>query len=103
MLNGHDHCMAHFYGNNTNFILSGGAGYPQAGDCNNGTAPGPYAKFLGANSQSAANGFVTMDISKHVVNVEYYLRDMTFEGGDLFPVKYDLNPSYAFQITEHSI
>jgi tartrate-resistant acid phosphatase type 5 len=52
VLNGHDHCMGHFYGNNTNFVLSGGAGYPQAGDCNNGTAPGPYAKFLGANSLS---------------------------------------------------
>lgn len=44
--------MGHFYGNDTNFVLSGGAGYPQAGDCNNGTAPGPYAKFLGANSMS---------------------------------------------------
>ena len=52
VLNGHDHCMGHFYGNNTNFVLSGGAGYPQAGDCNNGAAPGPYAKFLGANSLS---------------------------------------------------
>ena len=43
-----------------------------------------------------------MDISRDVVNVEYYLRDMTFEGGDLFKVPYDLNPSYAFQITEHA-
>ena len=52
VMNGHDHCAGHFYGNDTNFILSGAAGYPQAGDCNNGTAPGPYAKFLGANRQS---------------------------------------------------
>ena len=44
-----------------------------------------------------------MDISKDVVNIEYYLRDMTFEGGDLYKVKDDLNPSYAFQLTEHSI
>ena len=43
-----------------------------------------------------------MDISKDVINVEYYLRDMSFEGGDLYPVKYDLNPSYAFQLTEHA-
>jgi tartrate-resistant acid phosphatase type 5 len=50
VLNGHDHCMGHFVNNNTNFILSGAAGYPQAGDCNNGIAPGPYAKFLGANA-----------------------------------------------------
>ena len=50
----------------------------------------------------AANGFVTMDISKSVVNVEYYLRDMSFDGGDLYSVHFDLNPSYAFQITTHS-
>ncbi|KAK0343562.1 hypothetical protein LTR02_014387 [Friedmanniomyces endolithicus] len=102
VMNGHDHCMGHFYSNDTNFILSGAAGYPQAGDCNNGTAPGPYAKFLGANSLTAANGFVTMDISKNVINVEYYLRDMTLDGGDLYSVVYDLDPSYNFQITQHS-
>lgn len=50
VINGHDHCLAHFYNNNTNYILTGAAGYPQAGDCNNGTAPGPYAKYLAANS-----------------------------------------------------
>ena len=44
-----------------------------------------------------------MDISKDAVNIEYYLRDMYFEGGDLYTVKYDLNPSYAFQLTEHSV
>lgn len=44
-----------------------------------------------------------MDISKDVINVEYYLRDMTFEGGDLYMVHDDFNPSYAFQLTEHSI
>lgn len=49
VLNGHDHCLAHYYVNNTNFILSGGAGYPQVGDCNNGVPLGPYAQFLGAN------------------------------------------------------
>jgi tartrate-resistant acid phosphatase type 5 len=50
VLNGHDHCLGHYFFNNTNFILSGAAGYPQAGDCNNGVALGPYAKFLGANN-----------------------------------------------------
>jgi hypothetical protein len=50
VINGHDHCLGHFYQNNTNFILSGAAGYPQAGDCNNGTALGPYALYLGANN-----------------------------------------------------
>jgi hypothetical protein len=43
VMNGHDHCLGHFFLDNTNFILSGAAGYPQAGDCNNGIAPGPYA------------------------------------------------------------
>ncbi|KAG0699505.1 putative tartrate-resistant acid phosphatase type 5 precursor [Suillus ampliporus] len=102
VLNGHDHCLGHYYFNDTNFILSGAAGYPQAGDCNYGIPLGPYAKFLGANPLSAANGFVTMDISKQSINIEYYLRDMKFEDGDLYPVPYDLNPSYSFQITEHS-
>jgi tartrate-resistant acid phosphatase type 5 len=50
VLNGHDHCMGHFFSNNTNFILSGAAGYPQAGDCNNGIAPGPFTLFLAANN-----------------------------------------------------
>jgi tartrate-resistant acid phosphatase type 5 len=50
VMNGHDHCLGHFYLNDTNFILSGAAGYPQAGDCNNGTAQGPYALYLGANN-----------------------------------------------------
>ena len=59
VLNGHDHCMGHFVGNDTNFVLSGGAGYPQAGDCNNGTALGPYAKFLGANSLSGQYSSIT--------------------------------------------
>ena len=50
MINGHDHCLGHFFLNNTNFILSGAAGYPQAGDCNNGVAQGPFALWLGANN-----------------------------------------------------
>ncbi len=48
----------------------------------------------------AANGFVTMDISSDMVNVEYYARDMKYEGGDLYPVACDLKPSYNFQITK---
>ncbi|GIC90152.1 uncharacterized protein Aud_006584 [Aspergillus udagawae] len=102
VLNGHDHCLAHFYNNNTNFILAGGAGYPEVGDCNNGVPLGPYTKWLGANSQSAANGFVTMDITREEVNVEYYARDMKFEGGDLYPVKNDMTPSYSFKIKTHA-
>lgn len=51
VLNGHDHCLAHFFNNNTNFITSGAAGFPQAGDCNNGTKTGPFAKYLAANPQ----------------------------------------------------
>lgn len=50
VFNGHDHCLGHFFFNDTNFILSGAAGYPQAGDCNNGTAQGPYALYLAANN-----------------------------------------------------
>ncbi|KAL1982735.1 hypothetical protein VTN96DRAFT_917 [Rasamsonia emersonii] len=103
VLNGHDHCLAHYYGNNTHFVLSGAAGYPQAGDCNNGVPLGPYAQYLAANAQAAANGFVTLDISKQSLNFEYYVRDMSFEGGDLYPVQNDLKPSYSFQITQHSI
>jgi tartrate-resistant acid phosphatase type 5 len=55
-----------------------------------------------ANSacRPAANGFVTMDISKDTINVEYYARDMEFENGDLYPVDCDLKPSYSFQITQ---
>ncbi|KAG6806781.1 hypothetical protein H0H92_010052, partial [Tricholoma furcatifolium] len=102
VLNGHDHCLAHFYNNNTNYILAGGAGFTQPGDCNYGVSLGPYTKWLGANAQAAANGFVTMDISKEEVVVEYYARDMRFEGGDLYPVKNDLFPSYTFTITQHA-
>jgi tartrate-resistant acid phosphatase type 5 len=49
VINGHDHCLAHSVFNNTNHIQSGAAGFPQPGDCNNGVALGPFAKFLGAN------------------------------------------------------
>jgi tartrate-resistant acid phosphatase type 5 len=48
----------------------------------------------------AANGFVTMDISKDMINVEYYARDMEFDNGDLYPVDCDLKPSYSFQVTQ---
>ena len=99
VLNGHDHCLGHYYNNKTHFVLSGASGFPEAGDCNNGVKLGPYAEFLGANSQAAANGFVTLDINKHSLNFEYYLRDMTFEGGDLYPVRHDLTPGYSFQVT----
>lgn len=119
VMNGHDHCLGHFYSNETTFILNGAAGYLQAGDCNNGTAPGPFALYLGANNLTgkwclvsqeseadcveAANGFVTMDISRDVISVEYYARDMKFEGMDLYPVDCDLKPSYSFRITEIAI
>ena len=41
-----------------------------------------------------------MDISRDVVVVEYYARDMNFENGDLYPVECDLCPSYTFNITK---
>ncbi|KAK9370599.1 Metallo-dependent phosphatase-like protein [Lipomyces kononenkoae] len=100
VLNGHDHCLAHYNYNSTNYILSGAAGYPQAGDCNNGVKLGPFAEFLAANAETAASGFVTMDISKASVNVEYYVRDMQFINGDLYPVAHDLKPLYQFEITK---
>lgn len=62
VLNGHDHCMGHFFFNNTNYILSGAAGYPQAGDCNNGVSLGPYTRFLGANN--LAGKFLLIGIQK---------------------------------------
>ena len=102
VMNGHDHCLAHYFYQNTNFILSGAAGYPQAGDCNNGVALGPYVKWLGANEESAANGFVTMDITKESIQVEYYARNMKFEGGDLYPVPHDGKPSYSFTVKQHA-
>lgn len=102
-LMGHDHCLAHYYYNNTNYILSGAAGYPQGGDCNNGVPLGPFAKYLAANNETAASGFVTMDISKQSINVEYYARDMQLQNGDLYPVPNDLKPSYSVTITQHSI
>jgi hypothetical protein len=59
-------------------------------------------KVAELTSSTAANGFVTMDISSKDINVEYYARDMKFEGGDLYPVECDLEPSYSFQITRKS-
>jgi tartrate-resistant acid phosphatase type 5 len=56
-----------------------------------------------SNVYVAANGFVTMDISNDLINVEYYARDMKFEGTDLYSVECDLKPSYSFQITQKSI
>lgn len=102
VLNGHDHCAAHYYGNNTNFVLSGAAGFPQGGDCNNGEALGPFVKFLGANSQAAANGFVTMDITSKELVFEYYMRNMQYDGGDLYPVQNDMQPVYSFTVSEHA-
>ena len=55
-----------------------------------------------ADKRPAANGFVTMDISSEMINVEYYARDMTYEGQDLYPVACDLQPSYSFQIKQKS-
>ena len=80
-----------------NSILNEAARYPRAGGCNNGIVLGPYALYLGVNNLMgksewcfgrwcgadfvvvAADGFVTMDISRDVINVEYYARDMEFE------------------------
>lgn len=116
LMNGHDHCLGYFFSKDTNFILSGVARHPQAGDCNNGTAPGSYALYLAANNLTgecngpesilvtcaddvvlpAANGVVTLDISKDMINVEYYARDAELDNGDLYPVDCDLKPATAF-------
>jgi tartrate-resistant acid phosphatase type 5 len=102
VLNGHDHCTAHYHYQGTHFVLSGAAGYPAAGDCNNGVSLGPFVKFLGANAEAAANGFVTLDITKKELQFDYYIRNMQFEGSDLYPVKNDLKPLYSFTINEHA-
>jgi tartrate-resistant acid phosphatase type 5 len=98
VMNGHDHCMAHYQLNDTNYVLTGGGGYTQAGDCNNGVALGPFVKFLGANAVQAANGFVLLEISKDSLTFDYYLRNMQYEHQDLFPVKDDKVPYYSFTI-----
>ncbi|RHZ68314.1 hypothetical protein CDV55_100669 [Aspergillus turcosus] len=103
VLNGHDHCLAHYYNNNTNFVLSGAAGLPAASDCNYGVPLGPYAEYLAANSEAAASGFVTMDISAEFLNFEYYVRNMQYDGGDLYPVANDMVPSYSFKVTKKAI
>ncbi|GFG00805.1 purple acid phosphatase 4 [Aspergillus lentulus] len=77
-------------------------GIPRLGTVTTGCRWAPYTKWLGANSQSAANGFVTMDISREEVNVEYYAWDMKFGGGDLYPIKNDMTPSYSFKIKSHA-
>lgn len=102
VVNGHDHCLAHYQYQNTDFVLTGGAGYAEAGDCNYGVPLGPYVKFLGANKQQAANGFVTLDISSASLNFEYWLRDMTLDGADYYPVPHDMQPQYNFTVTKHS-
>lgn len=93
VINGHDHCLAHYEYQDMNYVLTGGAGFAEAGDCNYGVPLGPYVKFLGANSQNASNGFVTMDISSHALNFEYWLRDF---GGN------NMKPGYSFNVTKHS-
>jgi tartrate-resistant acid phosphatase type 5 len=49
---------------------------------------------------TAANGFVTTDISWNFINVEYYERDIKYESSDLYPAACDLQQSYEFQITK---
>ncbi|KAJ5613908.1 hypothetical protein N7528_007562 [Penicillium herquei] len=98
VINGHDHCLAHYEYEGTNFVLTGGAGYAQAGDCNYGIPLGSYAKWLGANANQAANGFVTLDIDRDTLNFEYYARDMRMKGADYYVVKDDMKPSYSFAV-----
>ncbi|KAJ5489753.1 hypothetical protein N7539_004643 [Penicillium diatomitis] len=102
VVNGHDHCMAHYESEGTNFVLTGGAGYAQAGDCNNGVPLGPFTKWLGASADQAANGFVTLDISSKELLFEYYARDMKMKGADYYPVANDMMPSYNFTVTKHA-
>ncbi|KAJ5745271.1 hypothetical protein N7520_010453 [Penicillium odoratum] len=102
VVNGHDHCLAHYQYEGTEFVLTGGAGYAQAGDCNYGVPLGDYAKWLGADANQAANGFVTLDINSSALNFEYYARDMRMKGDDYYVVKDDMKPSYTFAVTKHA-
>ncbi|GFF85346.1 purple acid phosphatase 3 [Aspergillus lentulus] len=102
VVNGHDHCMAHYHYQGMDFVLTGGAGYAEAGDCNYGVPLGPYAKWLGADAEQAANGFVTLDISYNSLNFEYYARDMLLKGADYYSVKNDQAPAYSFSVTKHA-
>ncbi|KAJ5999393.1 hypothetical protein N7451_007203 [Penicillium sp. IBT 35674x] len=102
VINGHDHCLAHYQYEGTDFVLTGGAGYAEAGDCNYGVPIGPYAKWLGANADQAANGFVTLDIDRSALNFEYYARDMRMKGADYYVVKDEMKPSYSFAVTKHA-
>ena len=102
VINGHDHCLAHYELDGTNYVLTGAGGYPQAGDCNNGVPLGPYVKFLGANALQAAGGFVTLDINSTTLNFEYYTRDMALNGTDNYVVKDDTVPAYSFAVTQHA-
>ncbi|KNG80586.1 hypothetical protein ANOM_010985 [Aspergillus nomiae NRRL 13137] len=102
VINGHDHCMAHYQYQGLDFVLTGGAGYAEAGDCNFGVPLGPFAKWLGADAQQAANGFVTLDITSESLQFEYYARDMQLKGTDYYPVANDIKPSYSFTVTEHA-
>lgn len=99
VINGHDHCMAHYYYQDTNFVLSGAAGHPEAEGCNYGQKLGSFAKWLGADRLQSANGFVTLDISANALNFEYYARDMPVLGST---IKNDMKPSYNFTVTKHS-
>ncbi|EAU29649.1 predicted protein [Aspergillus terreus NIH2624] len=103
VVNGHDHCMAHYHYQGMDFVLTGAAGYAEPGDCNYGVPLGPYAKWLGADADQAANGFVTLDISYNSLGFEYYARDMYMKGADYYPVSNDTRPSYSFSVTKHAV
>ncbi len=102
VVNGHDHCMAHYQYQGTNFVLTGGAGYAEAGDCNFGVPLGPCVKWLGADAQQAANGFVTLDITSESLHFEYYARDVLLQGADSSPLANGMKPSYSFDVTQHA-
>ncbi|KAJ5289284.1 uncharacterized protein N7443_009537 [Penicillium atrosanguineum] len=79
--------MAHYQYEGTDFVLTGGAGYAEAD-----VPLGPYAKWLGANANQAANGF----------NLSTTPRDMRRSGADYYFVKDDTKPSYSFAVTKHA-
>ncbi|KAI8062565.1 Metallo-dependent phosphatase-like protein [Gongronella butleri] len=78
-LNGHDHCLALYQQNDIPYILTGGMGLTQPGDCNNGVKVGDFSVKLFASQNEtdghAPAGFVSMDFAKTEMTLNYWLRD----------------------------
>ncbi|ORX48858.1 Metallo-dependent phosphatase [Hesseltinella vesiculosa] len=78
-INGHDHCMALYQQNDVPYILTGGMGLTEPGDCNNGVRFGNFTVKLFASQAKqggqAPGGFVSMDFTKSELVVNYWTRD----------------------------